>query len=132
MKETGQKSITINDTIIKNIVLGEKFSKDEIDEVIKMCQLENLIRLKGEDFIVNESADNLSGGEKQRISLARVLIRKPDVILLDEPTSALDENTAENFISAFFEFIKKYEMSAIVITHKNDFVKISDMIVDLK
>lgn len=108
------------------------FSKEDIDEVIDVCQLRNLINNKCLDFVVDQRAENISDGEKQRVSIARMLIRKPSLLLLDEPTSALDEKTSENFVKSLIDYAHKYEMTIVAITHRNDFTTKADKIIKLQ
>lgn len=127
--QVDQKPFTINKSIKENIILGDKFSDEELNKVIEVCQLKNLVKEKGLDFVIDERGENVSGGEKQRISIARMLIRKPDLLLLDEPTSALDEATSENFVSDLVNFAKEENITIVSITHREDFTKKADEII---
>ena len=127
--QVDQKPFTINKSIYENICLGDKISNDELNEVIDVCQLRNLVEQKGLDFVIDERGENVSGGEKQRISIARMLVRKPDLILLDEPTSALDEKTSENFVRDLIDYGNKNDMTIVAITHRDDFTKRADEII---
>lgn len=89
-----QQPLIFNDTIYFNITLGENFSEEEVLESAKLAQLEEVIEDNGLDYIVGENGRNLSGGQLQRVEIARALIRKRPIILADEMTSALDEKTA--------------------------------------
>ena len=79
--------------------------------------------------VLGERGSNLSGGEKQRIGLARALYRKPNILILDEPTSSLDEHTANKFIDSIFQLDKK--ITLIMISHNNKFRKKFNKIVKL-
>ncbi|WP_296256484.1 ABC transporter ATP-binding protein [uncultured Ezakiella sp.] len=127
--QVDQKPFTINKSIYENICLGDKISNEELNEVIDVCQLRNLVEQKGLDFVIDERGENVSGGEKQRISIARMLVRKPDLILLDEPTSALDEKTSENFVRELIDYGNKNDMTIVAITHRDDFTKRADEII---
>lgn len=90
-----QQPLTFNDTIRYNITLGEDFSEEEIMNATRLACLEELIVEKGLDYAVGENGQNLSGGQLQRIEIARALIRRRPVILADEMTSALDQKTGQ-------------------------------------
>lgn len=88
-----QTSILFSGTIRDNITYGiENVSEEQLQEVVKAANLTELIESlpKGLDTMVGEHGGKLSGGQRQRISIARALIRNPQVIVLDEATSALD------------------------------------------
>lgn len=88
-----QTSILFSGTIRDNITYGiENVSEEQLQEVVKAANLTDLIESlpKGLDTMVGEHGGKLSGGQRQRISIARALIRNPQVIVLDEATSALD------------------------------------------
>lgn len=127
--QVDQKAFTVNKSIRENITLGDNFSDEELNRVIEVCQLKNLVLQKGLDFVIDERGENVSGGEKQRISIARMLIRKPDLLLLDEPTSALDETTSENFVRDIVDFAKEENITIVSITHREDFTKKADEII---
>lgn len=77
------------------------FPKTEMDEAIARAHLGALIRERGEDYLCGENDSGLSGGEKQRISIARSLLKKSSVLLADEVTAALDAQTAHRFQAIF-------------------------------
>jgi len=75
--------------------------------------LENVGLDKDLGFLV----DKLSGGEKQRLALARVILLKPEVYLLDEPSSALDDNSADVIIETLYQRVRSESKSMIMVTH---------------
>lgn len=112
-----QNVILFDDTLQNNITLFQRYTSEEIQKVIKEAGLDRLVANlpKGINSRVNESGNNLSGGEKQRISIARSFLRNSSVMLLDEATSSLDNKMAmqiENLI------LEKDDLTAIVVTHK--------------
>lgn len=112
-----QNVILFDDTLQNNITLFQKYTSEEIQKVIKEAGLDRLVANlpKGINSRVNESGNNLSGGEQQRISIARSFLRNSSVMLLDEATSSLDNKMAmqiENLI------LEKDDLTAIVVTHK--------------
>jgi ABC-type multidrug transport system fused ATPase/permease subunit len=92
-----QEIFLFNDTIRNNITLFEHYSDESIHRVLRQCGLEELIgRLPdGLDTVISENGSNFSGGEKQRINLARALIRDSDILLLDEVSANLDPETTD-------------------------------------
>jgi ABC transporter ATM len=126
-----QNVITVNDTLFENICLGEVYSNEFLNEIIEVSQLNDFISEKGFDFVINEEAGNISGGERQRIGLARMLIRKPEILLLDEPTSALDNETSMSLVNKLKLFALKYNITIVVVSHKDDFEKIANTVIKL-
>ena len=82
------------------------------------------------DTVLHDNATNISGGEKQKLSILRTLLKNPDVMILDEPTSALDFNSS-NALKKYLQDIKKDKI-IIVITHEKGFISKSDVIVSIK
>lgn len=112
-----QNVFMFDDSIESNIALYGNYSKDEIDMAIKLSGLENLINNlpQGKNSLVGENGSNLSGGEKQRISIARALIKKTPIILLDEATASLDAKTAYEIEDSLLNI---EDLTSVVITHK--------------
>lgn len=116
-----QAPYIFQDSLLQNITMGDSYTEDDIDEVIKTSQLTDFVEEYGMDYILKEDANNISGGQKQRIGLARMLLRKPQLLILDEPTAALDENTSKNLVFSLNNFCKKYGITLFIITHSNVF-----------
>ena len=104
----------------------------KILKVIKLAALENFIKNKpkGLDQIVGERGVKISGGEKQRIGIARALYREPNILILDEPTSALDENTEKSIINELINL--KDVFTIVLITHKLSNLKLADKIIKIE
>lgn len=66
---------------------------------------------------LNHFPSQLSGGESQRVAIARALITRPNLLLADEPSGNLDTKTGDSVMNAFFEIIKKYKITTILVTH---------------
>lgn len=90
-----QKPLIFNDSIHYNVTLGQPFSEVEFNEALENACLTELVEEKTKEYIVGENGENLSGGQLQRIEIARALIRKRPVLLADEPTSALDHSLSK-------------------------------------
>ncbi|WP_144550136.1 ATP-binding cassette domain-containing protein [Peribacillus simplex] len=116
-----QAPFTLPGTIEENLQIGlelterEKKDKSELVKALETVQLQKSL---------DEGAENLSGGEKQRLALARLLLLKPEVYLLDEPTSALDEEAELTVMSRFLEEVKREKGTVIMITHSKQLAEI--------
>lgn len=126
-----QNVFVFNASIRDNITMFKEFPKEEVDRVIKLSGLEELIEKKGEDYLCGENGNGLSGGEKQRISIARALLRHSKLLLVDEATAALDAETSNKVIGAILNL---KDMTRIVITHDLDEASLKqyDSIITLK
>ena len=116
-----QNTVLFEGTLEENLCLGDHYTKEEIEEVIKVCNLEEFFSDRGFNYMISENGKNISGGEKQRIGLARILLRKPEVLILDEVTSALNEEIRETLVEKIVGYKKKYGMTMVVISHNDDF-----------
>lgn len=114
-----QNIFLFDDTIRNNITLfDDTITEKYLEEIIHIVGLEDLINKKGIDGEVGENGEFLSGGEKQRIAIARALIKKAKILLLDEATAALD---LENSFNIENMILKIPDLTLIVVSHK--FVK---------
>ena len=112
-----QNVFVFDDSIINNITMYSNVSDELLNEVLIKSGLIDLINEKGKDYRCGENGCNLSGGEKQRISIARALINKSQLLLLDEATSALDNETATHITNNLLEIDNT---TKIMITHRLD------------
>ena len=114
-----QKTFLIDDSIKNNILFGENENYDEnkFNEALKFSYLQKFIDKlpDGVNTLVGESGVRLSGGQVQRISIARALYNSPEILVFDEPTNSLDEETEKNIISEIFEL--KGKSTIFLVTH---------------
>ena len=109
-----QNVFIFNASIRENITMFMDFPEKEISGAIRLSGLSSLIEDKGEGYLCGENGCNLSGGEKQRISIARSLLRKSQILLADEATAALDRETGYQVSEAILNLT---DMTRIVVTH---------------
>ena len=110
--------------VFENICLPGYVSKDKSVGVEERAN-----QLLSDLGIQNKSKNmpnQLSGGEQQRVSIARSLINSPDIIFADEPTGNLDNTNSKKFISLIKKLNKKYKKTFIIVSHNKEFLKISD------
>ena len=112
-----QNVFVFNASIRDNITMFTDFPREDVDRAIRQSGLSALIEARGEDYLCGENGNGLSGGEKQRISIARSLLRKSQVLLVDEATAALDAQTAYQVSSAILDL---EDLTRIVVTHALD------------
>ncbi len=124
-----QDVFIFNDTLRNNLLIAKPDATDEeLIEALKRAKADFVFRLeRGLDTVIGEKGVKLSGGERQRISIARIFLKNPDIILIDEGTSALDVETEEYIINE----IKTYfsDRTIILITHRFKVLDIVDKIV---
>lgn len=126
-----QNVYIFDDTIENNITMFGNYSKEEIYAAIHLAGLDAFIREKGLSYQCGDNGSLLSGGEKQRISIARCLIKKPSILIMDEATSALDTETSKEVESSIMSIDN---VTKIVITHKlyGDVLKKYDEIIVMR
>ena len=124
-----QMPILFNNTLKFNITMGnENISDEEIYEALKIAQLYDVVQNMSDslDTLVGKHGVRLSGGQRQRLSIARMIIANPAVVIFDESTSALDVHTEVKLFSALEEFLK--HRTVITIAHRLSTVKNAQMI----
>ena len=102
-------------------------------ETLLACQLETDIKLMpaGDLTEIGEKGINLSGGQKARVSLARAVYKRPDVIIMDDPISALDSLTRQKVFKQVIQGVMG-DKTRILVTHAVDFVHLADHVVVMK
>lgn len=123
-----QDTALFTGTILENLTLWQNnISNQAINEAIQICCLENLISARGLHALVKENSSNLSGGEKQRLNIARALIQNTPILILDEATAALDETTEANLI----HHLRQLDKTIIFVAHRLPSIKHCDQIFTL-
>ena len=128
-----QEPILFSDTIENNIRFGrDDIDADTIDRAIEIAQLKNEISAfpQGLNTLIGTRGMSISGGQKQRLALARALVGRPRILILDDCTSALDSSTE----SALWDTLHRVlpEVVAIIITHRPDTLERADCIIVLE
>lgn len=114
-----------NLTALENVELASEICENPLDPV-------QVLREVGlEDRMLNFPAQ-LSGGEQQRVSIARALAKNPKILLCDEPTGALDYNTGKSILKLLHETNKRNKKTVIVITHNQAITQMADRIIHVK
>jgi len=114
-----QDTVLFNDTILYNIRYGRPDASDaEVYEAARLAQIDTFIRALPEGYgsMVGERGLKLSGGEKQRVAIARTILKAPPILILDEATSALDSHTEREIQDALDEVAKR--RTTLVIAHR--------------
>ena len=105
-----------------NIALVSELNKK------KSFDVEYLLRMVGLEHRKNNFPSQMSGGEQQRVSIARALAKRPKILLADEPTGALDYGTTRQVLELLINICKKEKITLIIVTHNNFIVPIADVI----
>ena len=125
-----QDSILFNDSVKNNIALGNpKATLEQIKEAAKIANASEFIEKLDQkyDSIIGEGGNKLSGGQKQRLSIARAILKDPDILILDEATSALDTGSEKMVQEALDNLMKN--RTSLVIAHRLSTIQKADLIV---
>ena len=119
-----QNPYFLSNSILENIAFGENLNEIDLNKVYesaKKAKIYDFIDSLPEKFHTNigETGSKLSGGQVQRIGIARAIYKNKNILIMDESTSSLDENTENQLINSLREITS--EMTLIIISHKNQF-----------
>ncbi len=127
-----QDTVLFNDSIFENVRYGNPEADDDrVREAIRLAHLDAFIAAlpRGADTLVGERGLKLSGGEKQRVSIARTILKRPPILVFDEATSSLDSKSERAILSALREISRDH--TSLVIAHRLSTVVDADTIVVL-
>jgi putative ABC transport system ATP-binding protein len=99
-----------NLTALENVSLAASVAKDPLDPL-------DVIQRVGLEKRANNFPSQLSGGEQQRVSIARAVVKNPELLLCDEPTGALDKKTGATILKLLYDIGKEYKKTIIIVTH---------------
>lgn len=127
-----QDTVLFNDTLLENVRYGKPGASDaEVAEAIRMAHLEDFLAQlpEGGETRVGERGLKLSGGEKQRVSIARTVLKRPPILVFDEATSSLDSRSEQSILAALREIAQHH--TSLVIAHRLSTVVDADRILVL-
>ena len=124
-----------DDSILNNIIFGlpeKQVNIDRVYEILKIVELKKFVETLTDGIYSNvgERGMKLSGGQIQRIGIARALYRNPDIMVFDESTSALDQNTEKKIMKTIYDL--KNTKTLIIVSHKKGILSKCDRIFELK
>lgn len=126
-----QNEIIFTDTILNNITLFKEVTKKELEKVIRITGIYKFLKEKNIslNFLLEENGHNISGGERQRILLARALLQNKKILILDETTNGIDTLSEENIVRKVKE---EYDVTLILISHRYDNLKLFNKVFEIK
>ena len=112
-------------TVYENVALVKEIAPDALDpkEMLKKVGLEDHMK---------NFPSQLSGGEQQRVSIARALAKNPKILLCDEPTGALDSETGLMVLKLLLEMARSYGKTIVIVTHNQNISKMADMVINVR
>ena len=129
-RSVAQDTVLFNDTIANNIGMGRRgASHEEIVEAARIANADSFIREcpEGYDTNIGDRGTKLSGGQRQRLSIARAVLKNPDILILDEATSALDTESEKLVQDALNNLLKG--RTSVVIAHRLSTIHNADLII---
>lgn len=124
-----QKTFLLETSLRKNIILNQSFNLKKYNEICKITNLNKIIRSSKQDEIIKLGREKLSGGQLQRLSIARALYKDPEILILDEATNAMDEKNQKFIINNLLK-IKKIKF-IFICSHDIKVMKYCDRVIKL-
>ena len=109
-------------TVRENVIVGRKLGKSKVD-------IDEIIDIVGLTRHKKKYMHELSGGEQQRVSIARAIAKRPDIMFADEPTGALDEKTGKKVLKTLVDINEKYNTTMIIVTHNPGIAELADRVI---
>lgn len=125
-----QEPMILSATLLDNLLLGKNnVNFDEVVSAVKMAELYPYVESLPEKYqtIMNENGRNMSIGQKQRLAIARCIVRQPTIFLMDEPTANLDAETEYNLIHSIMDFLRN--RTTIIVSHRLKSISFADEII---
>ena len=117
-------------TAIENVATPASFQGLSYEE--RMSEAEKILKMVGLEERINHRPMELSGGEQQRVAMARSLINDPDIIVADEPTGNVDSKTGEKLLDIFKKLHGEQERTVIIVTHDNNIADLAERVIHIK
>ena len=112
-------------TVYENVALVKEISKKALEPM-------DMLDAVGLKDHAKKFPSKLSGGEQQRVSIARAICKNPEILLADEPTGALDSQTGQVVLKLFLELARKHKKTIIIVTHNQNIAKMADTVIRVK
>ena len=128
-----QETFISNDSLAYNVAMISEADRDKVLRLLNCVGLKELVASipDGIDAPMNEMGTNLSGGEKQRIGIARALYKSAEVLFFDETTSALDAKNEENIISLLHTLARENNLTVLIISHRESSLNLCDRVITM-